>query len=176
MKKIIVASVNKDAAQRVKRILSAGGFQTEGIFSSGAEVLSYASIRPEAVVVCGRLSDMSPVMLADMIPQGFDIISLLPSGQAQTVFRSNLISLYMPINTSEFLSSVRTLAVTDSQSFQRKKIRPEEERRLISGAKQIVMARHHISESQAHKILQKRSMDSGIPLIEVASLIMGENE
>ena len=95
MKKIIVASVNKDAAQRVKRILSAGGFQTEGIFSSGAEVLSYASIRPEAVVVCGRLSDMSPVMLADMIPQGFDIISLLPSGQAQTVFRSNLISLYM---------------------------------------------------------------------------------
>ena len=80
------------------------------------------------------------------------------------------------VHITAFLSSVRTLAVTDSQSFQRKKIRPEEEQRLISGAEQIVMARHHISESQAHKILQKRSMDSGIPLIEVASLIMGENE
>ena len=176
MKKIIVASANRQAALRVKKILAAGGYQTEAVFSSGAEILSYASVRPAALIICGRLADMSAVMLSEMIPHGFDIISLLSPGSAQTVFRSNLVSLYMPINKGEFSSSVRALAVTGEQSFARSKLRPKEEEAAVERAKQIIMARHHISEDQAHKILQKRSMDSGLPLIRVAQLVLGDKE
>lgn len=176
MKKIIVASGNRDAAHRMKKLLASGGFQAEVVASSGAEILSYSSIRPEAVIICGRLTDMSAVMLSEMLPQGFDIVALLPPGQAQMAYRSNLISLNMPLNKNELLSTVRTLTVTDSQSFQRKKIRPEEEKRILTQAKQVLMTRHHISEERAHKMIQKRSMDSGMPLIRVAALVLGENE
>lgn len=176
MRKIIVASANKQAAQRIKNMLSANGFRVESTFSTGAEILSYASIRPEAVILCGRLADMSVVMLSEMLPNGFDIIALMPSGHSQTVFRSNLITLCMPVNIRELVSTVKTLAVTQSQSYQRKKLRPADEEKLIMSAKQIIMERHHISESQSHKILQKRSMDSGLPLVQVASLILEEKE
>ena len=176
MRKIIIASGNKEAAQRVKNMLAVHGIQTEKLFSSGAEVLSYAVIRPEAVIICGRLPDMTAVTLAEMLPSGFDIISLTPSGRSQMIFRSNLVSLNMPLNTRELVSTVKTLAVTQNQSYQRKKLRSDDEEKLITQAKQRIMERHHISESQAHKILQKRSMDSGLPLLRVASLVLEEYE
>lgn len=176
MRKIIIASGNKEAAQRVKNTLFVHGIQTEKLFTSGAEVLSYAVIRPEAVIICGRLPDMTAVTLAEMLPAGFDIISLTPSGRSQMIFRSNLISLNMPLNTRELISTVKTLAVTQNQSYQRKKLRSADEEKLISQAKQRIMERHHISEAQAHKILQKRSMDSGLSLLRIASLVLEEYE
>ncbi|MCH5191351.1 MAG: ANTAR domain-containing protein [Oscillospiraceae bacterium] len=176
MRKIVIASGNRQAAQRVKNMLAVHGIQMERLFSSGAEVLSYAVIRPEAVIICGRLPDMTAVTLAEMVPAGFDIISLTPSGQSQMIFRSNLISLNMPLNTRELVSTVKTLAVTQNQSYQRKNHRPDDEEKLITHAKQRIMERHHISESQAHKILQKRSMDSGVSMLQVASLVLEEYE
>ena len=56
MRDVIIASANRKSAEHIKSILQRDLLFVSEIYQSGAEVLSYASIRPDAVVVCGRLS------------------------------------------------------------------------------------------------------------------------
>ena len=43
---------------------------------------------------------------------------------------------------------------------------------LIAKAKELLMARNHMSEAEAHKYLQKSSMDSGTSMTETAQMIL----
>ena len=52
------------------------------------------------------------------------------------------------------------------------KKRNEKEQRIIEDAKQLLMERNHLSEKEAHKYIQKLSMDSGNSLVETAEMIL----
>lgn len=173
MRDVIIASANNRAAEHIKTILQSGGVFVRSLFGSGNEVLAYASIYPGALIVCGRLSDITAVSLANMLPQGCDMIHLLPSGEPQTVFVSNMVTLYMPLDRVEFLKTVRVMSATENETFTRREKSCETEE-ILNIAKRIIMNRHHVSEREAHKILQRRSMESGMKILEVARMIGDE--
>ena len=52
------------------------------------------------------------------------------------------------------------------------KARSAEETALLKEAKEILMARNHLTEDEAHKYLQKCSMDSGTNLVETAAMVL----
>ncbi len=175
MRDIIIASQNPQAAEHIRAILQSAHIFAKNIYRTGAEVLAFASIRPDAVVICGKLPDMPAATLASMLPNGFDLVWLVPSGEAQPLYRSNLISLIMPLNRMEFLNTVRMLCVNESeQTRPRKATRSDEEEALLRDAKERLMIRHHFSEREAHKLLQRRSMETGMRLLDVARLITEE--
>lgn len=43
---------------------------------------------------------------------------------------------------------------------------------ILNRAKRIVMERFHLSESEAHRYIQKRAMDSGTGLIEMSEMVI----
>lgn len=173
MKEIIVASANIRSAERIRAILQSGHLTVNRVMSSGREILSYASIQPDILVVCGKLSDMSAVYLAELAPNGTDIILLLPSGEPQTAFYSNLVTLYMPINRAQLLDTVRLMSA--SQSISKNPGRSTEDKSELDNAKKIIMARYRISEEEAHRLLQRRSMETGVKLTELAKIIGDEH-
>ena len=50
--------------------------------------------------------------------------------------------------------------------------RSSEERRLIDEAKALLMERNNMTESEAHRYIQKCSMDSGTNLVETAQMVL----
>ena len=42
----------------------------------------------------------------------------------------------------------------------------------IKDAKELLMARNHMTEEEAHRYLQKTSMDSGTNLVETAQMVL----
>ena len=177
MREIIIASANRQSAEKVRTILQNGRFFVNNIFSSGSEVLSYASLHPDALAVCGKLNDMSAAALAELLPSEFDLIVLLPSGVAQTVFLSNTVCLNMPVNYSELLDTVGMLTATAVLGKKERTEKPQADTQLIETAKKIIMSRHHISEREAHKLLQRRSMETGLKISQLAKMIAeGNNE
>jgi AmiR/NasT family two-component response regulator len=52
------------------------------------------------------------------------------------------------------------------------KVRSEEEKRMLQDAKELLMVRNNMSEEEAHRYIQKRSMDNGTGLIETAQMIL----
>ncbi len=51
---------------------------------------------------------------------------------------------------------------------------PEDEA-LLSRAKQLLMDRRGMTEEQAHRFLQKQSMDSGMKMVDMARQMLDEN-
>ena len=98
MRDVIIASANNHSAERIKTILQSGGIFVRSLLCSGNEVLAFTGVYPRALVVCGRLGDMTALTLANMLPQGCDVIHLLPSGESQAVFVSNMVEINMPLD------------------------------------------------------------------------------
>ena len=52
------------------------------------------------------------------------------------------------------------------------KQRTEEEKEIINNAKALIMVRNGMTEEEAHKYIQKRSMDNGVDIVETAQMIL----
>ena len=50
--------------------------------------------------------------------------------------------------------------------------RSQKETRIITKAKELLMERNGMSESEAHRYIQKCSMDSGTNMVETAQMVI----
>ena len=48
----------------------------------------------------------------------------------------------------------------------------KEEQELINEAKALLMERNHLTEEEAHRYIQKSSMDNGTNMVETAQMIL----
>ena len=55
---------------------------------------------------------------------------------------------------------------------QKPKVRSEEELALLKAAKELLMERNHMTEEEAHRYIQKCSMDSGTGMVETAQMVL----
>ena len=54
----------------------------------------------------------------------------------------------------------------------RPKTRSEEDMRILNEAKALLMSRNNMTEEQAHKYIQKNSMETGSGLVETAAKVL----
>ena len=174
MKAILLALPRAQAAVQLKKVLVSASLPVTGTYGSGAEVLTAASALPDGVVVCGRLPDLSPAQLAQMLPSGFDLVELLSSGQIPLQGYSNVISLHLPLNRLEFVSTVQTLASASGVCFgsHGEQGRSSGEKELVFRAKALLMRELSLSEPEAYRLLQKRSMASGLRMADTARHVL----
>ncbi len=60
----------------------------------------------------------------------------------------------------------------NKRNKKRPRERSKEEEELLSSAKALLMERNQMTEEQAHRYIQKRSMDNGTGLLETAQMIL----
>lgn len=174
MKAILLAFARAQAAAQMKKVLVGASLPVAGLCASGAEVLAAAGALEEGVVVCGRLPDLSPAQLAQMLPAGFDLIELVSSGQIPVQGYSNVISLHLPLNRLEFINAVRALASASSVCFgaHGEQSRSNGEKELVARAKTLLMRELSLSEPEAYRLLQKRSMAVGARMADTARRVL----
>lgn len=167
MKNIIIIYPSKKTALQLRDVLVGNGFSVSHICALGSTALGIAQdMRSGVIITASILPDMSCKSLAEHLPADFDIISLSKGGIEN--YGSGVINLPLPLNRTEFLQTVAVL-VSSVSSFTRRK---SEDRDLITDAKLILMKNRHISESQAHRFLQKESMRTGKSMKELSREIV----
>lgn len=192
MRSIIVAFPDMRHVCRIKEALSAGGFTVDGEALTGSMTLCQVTSRGEGgVVICGPLfTDMSAGHLQTLLPEEYDMLVLSSPGSVNLGYErtDGLYTLSLPLRTQDLLSSVRMLLETRqmpsnrlyqektraSQGMKESAIpqRGEDERRILEQAKTILMNRNQMSEQEAHRFLQKKSMDNGWRLIDTAQAVI----
>ena len=78
----------------------------------------------------------------------------------------------------EFVSTVQMMTMDIARELKRrKKTQPKrrtaEEEKIINKAKALLMERNQMTEEEAHRYLQKTSMDNGTSFTETAQMILG---
>lgn len=169
MKDIIVVYPSKNIAMKLRALIEKGGYHVSHICAHGSTVLEIAQEKRKGVIVCPFvMSDMSSAELAEVLPDGFDIVALSKNGSEQ--YMGNMLTLTMPLDLNEFLQTIGILALSQSGFTKRS----ESENDYISKAKEALMSVKGMNEAQAHKYLQRVSMNSGKKLLQTAMDILDE--
>ena len=176
MTSVIVVFPRTEDAGRVKNLLQRSGIDVYAVCTNGGAALQAADRLGEGIVVCGySLKDMLYRHLYELLPQGFQML-LLTSGRGLEEEESGEISvLRMPLSTPELTDQIERMISQYRPAKQirvEKRSRSESQAKIIAEAKQRLMQRRSMSEPEAHRYLQKISMDSGTNLVETAEMIL----
>ena len=175
---IIVAFAKAENAQNIKSILRRGGYDGVVTCNSGVQALSSMNDLGSGVIVCGyRLSDMLYSELLQDLPPYFKMILIASSNKApENVESENFIFLSSPMKTEDLFSTIDLLMEgvrrAKKKAKERRMNRSEADKKTIEQAKALLMERHHMTEPEAHKYLQKCAMDSGNDMLETAEMII----
>lgn len=180
MTNVIVAFAKENDARNFKSILVRKGFEVAAVCTSGAQALSAMEDLGNGVIVCGyRLSDMVYGELASDLPSYFQMLLVASRSKMEDVeLPENVIFLETPLQPDNLVSTLNLML--EGVSVRRKKAREstrdknrtEEQKETIRKAKDLLMERHHMSEPEAHRYLQKCSMDSGTGIVEAAEMVI----
>ena len=171
---IIVVFPNKDNATNIRNLLVRVGLNVTGVCTTGAQAMNYADSVDEGIIVCGyKLKDM---MYSEYLPDRFEMLLIASQGKWEEGLASGVMGLTMPIKAYDLMNTLQMMLQNmDRRRRKRKKTiksRTPEQEALIRKAKELLMARNNMTEEEAHRYIQKRSMDNGTGLTETAQMIL----
>jgi len=170
---IIVTFPRMENGKSIKSILVKKGFQVHAVCTTGAQTLQYADLLEQGIVVCaGRMQDMMYTQLREYLPQHFQMLVLAAPSLWEQGVAENVVALSMPLKVHELLSTLEMMSHAAVRRRKKRTERSEEEKQLIRQAKEVLMCRNNMTEDEAHRYIQKSSMDSGTSLSEAAQMIL----
>ena len=174
---IVVVFPRLEDAKGMKNLLVRSGFSVYAACTTGAQAISSLEDLNDGIVISGyKLADMMYSELNECLPKGFMMLLLATRQHLAECDTGSLTCLPMPFKAYELVDRVSEL-VRECERY-RKKRREEprektpEELELIAKAKALLMEKKGMTEMQAHKYLQKCSMDSGRSIVESAQMIL----
>ena len=173
---IVVVLPKLENAKKMKKILLEHGFQTVFACSSASSALQMVGEYSYGLVISGyRMPDMYYLDLVDCLPRDFESI-LLGSEETVAQVGAGILSLTMPIKAYDLVNTadmvLRQLERRIKKKTRTPKKRSEKEQNYIRNAKFLLMERNYLTEEEAHKYLQKCSMDNGTNMVETAQMIL----
>jgi response regulator NasT len=174
---IIVGFPKLEDANNIKNVLKRNGFNVSEACTSGAQVVALANDLDEGIVICGyRFSDMHFSELCSYLPNSFELLLIASPEKLEFCQDNNIVCLPMPIKTHDLLNTLQMMTYQYQRKKKKDKDKPKErsseEKAIILKAKMILMERNNYSEEEAHRYLQKSSMDSGTNLVEMAEMVL----
>jgi len=164
-------------ARSIRNLLMKNGFHVDSVCSTGSQALSRADDLNDGLVICSyRMTDMMYSELHDCLPGGFALLLLASANVLQECDCRGIMSLSMPFKVHDLINTVDMMAQSVERRRRKARQQPRErsveEKRLLAEAKGLLMNRNHMSEEEAHRYLQKCSMDSGTNMVETACMVL----
>ena len=159
MRDIVLLCPDDNTTSKLKNVLSQSGLCVSFNVKSAPDALRLisSSLMGGVIISCG-ISPFNMGRLIQMLPQSWDILVLLSSGQTPPLQASNSSYMNMPLDRQSFVSAVTSLCVSSSSVFGSKSSysgqRSKEETETIDRAKKIIMQKKHCSESEAYKLIR----------------------
>ena len=168
---LIVVFPNKDNATNIRNLLARGGMDVIGVCTTGAQAMHYAD-----TVDGYRMKDMMYTQLREYLPESFEMLLVASQDKWSSGDVEGIVGLSTPIKVYDLLNTVNMML--QSMDRRRKKRRKElknrdpKQQETIRKAKELLMTRNNMSEEEAHRYLQKSSMDSGTNMVETAEMVL----
>ena len=176
MANIIVVFPKEEDAEKIRSLLVRGGLSVHAVCMTGIQALSAADRLLSGIVVCGyKLPDMIYSELYEDLPPAFSMLLIASQRVLQSGVIPEIVTVSMPIRPMDLIDTVEMIAAQQERVRKKKRIehqgRSEADQKLIKDAKILLMERNNMTEEEAHRYLQKTSMDSGTNMVETAQML-----
>lgn len=174
MRQIVVAFERQSNCDRLREVLESTGEFTCLICRSAGQVKRAVGKLGLNLVVCGfKLPDENCESLSYDLPRRCAMLMVARQAQLDLCTAAGVLKLPAPVGREALLASVRLL-VQLTQARQAPAQRSRKEQELVERAKGLLMERGGMTEEEAHRFLQKRSMDCGARMADTARQVLDE--
>lgn len=177
----LLIAAPQGVAAKLQGILATAGIEPDAVFCSGGEALEAGETACALLLTSWRLPDMTgPELVRGMACTG--AMMIVPGDYDPEELKGlDVLTLHNPISQDALIQAVRAmcycgekLCTLDKKA--RKLERQLAERKVIERAKGRLMDALHLSEKEAHYRIQKKSMDTGRRIVDIAQEILDSEE
>ena len=176
MVSIVVVFPRSEDAKSIRNLLSRSGFHVNAVCTSGSQALAAADQLGAGIIVSGyRFPDMIYSELYENLPPSFEMLLIASARVVEEGVCDGVVSVTMPLKANDLVNSLEMIVGQIERRRKRRRMMPtqrsEKDRKVIAEAKALLMERNHMTEEEAHRYIQKTSMDSGTNMVETAEII-----
>ena len=175
MLRTVVAFESEKDQEAIAGTLEKNGVSVRYRCRTGLETIRAVKQLGGGIVVAGyKFPDMTTENLAYQLKDDGVTILLVAKGTSlDLVENEDIFRIPAPFRPAELVGAVKMLVQLDQQRFKPSAARrTEDEKQTILQAKQLLMDREDYTEEQAHRYLQRRSMETSLKMTEVAKLVI----
>lgn len=177
----LLIAAPQGVAAKLQGILATAGIVPDAVYCTGEEALCAQTDAHALLLTSWRLEDMTGPELAQRLPAA-GIMMIVPGDYDPAELEgADVLTLHNPISQDALIQAVRAMCYCgEKMAALDKKVQKLErqlaERKIIERAKGRLMDALHLSEKDAHYRMQKKSMDTGRRIVDVAQEILDSEE
>lgn len=173
---VIVVFPRPEDAKSIRSLLVRNGYEVIGACTSGAQALQLMEHLSDGIVLCGyRFRDMLYTELHEYLPPNVQMLLAASPHVLDGCWDNDIVCLSLPLKVHDLINTLEMMMASVMVQKKKRKARPavrnDEEKKIIEGAKKLLMERNNMTEEEAHRYIQKCSMDSGNTLVETARMV-----
>lgn len=174
MDRIILAFSKDETAHKIRMMLDGSGYKIHKmVCHTASELLRTADDYDDVLIIMGyKLPDGVVNDIYYDLHGNFKIISIVKPERIEDIETEDIFALPLPLSRHRLLDAIEVLCGNVEEPKRKQKERSPEETKLIESAKLFLMENYHMTESQAHRFMQKRSMDIGAKIVDTAKVIL----
>lgn len=184
--RVIIGSSNEKISGQLAQFLIENGFNVIGETVDGYDLLRRIhTVYPDIVIVDYKMKGMNGLEISEIIisEKACPVIALISSVEMQYFINLSqetaFAPLVKPLNKSTLLSTISLLVKTsksisklENEIIKLKGKKDENDKKIIGKAKKLLMENMRLSEDEAHRRIQKQSMNKGITMVKIAESII----
>ncbi|SEP60455.1 response regulator NasT [Lachnospiraceae bacterium RM5] len=174
---ILIVFPKLSDGQGIRNLLMRHGYNVIGVYTSGAQAKAMMDELDYGVVVCGyKFNDMVYSDLYEEMDSNFQMMLIASAMKIQEGITDGVVGVEMPLKANDMIEVLEVMisALERLRKKDRKKPRERKlaQKAIINEAKNVLMKNRNMTEEEAHRYIQKNSMDSGNSMVETARMIL----
>ena len=174
---IIVVFPQMKDGQGIRNLLVRNGYRVGIACTSGAQAKTYMDNIDYGIVVCGyKFSDMMYSELFHDLGPTFEMLLVASRAKLEEGVADGIVCVEMPLNSYALLNKLEMMMKAPERIRKKGRQKPKErniaQKAIIDEAKKLLMNTRNMTEEEAHRFIQKSSMDSGTNMVETAQMVL----
>lgn len=182
--RVVIGSLSEKMLKQLSQFLQEKGFNVVGETNSGHEFLRKVhTVYPDIVIVDYRLKGMNGHELSEILigEKICPVVALIKSAEVGHFINLSQEATFVPLVkpcSRDTLVNTISLLVKTSKSIsalekELKSIKSDKSNKpIIAKAKRLLIEHMNLTEDEAHRKIQKQSMDKGIAKVKIAEAII----
>jgi response regulator NasT len=169
---VFIAFDSKKTAYTIAKMVISEGYEVAGVAKDLIHLKTILSYYKGGILIMGsRFCSMAVDDLLEDVSDDVDVILIGNINQLATCHDERVFKLALPLKKNDLICSVEMFISVDNASG-KVPTKSVADDKLISRAKRVLIDRYDMNEEQAHRYIQKKSMDSGKKLVDIAKIIV----
>ena len=174
---IIVVFPQMKDGQGIRNLLVRNGYRVGIACTSGAQAKTYMDNIDYGIVVCGyKFSDMMYSELFHDLGPTFEMLLVASRAKLEEGVADGIVCVEMPLKSYDLLNTLEMMMQALERIRKKGRQKPKErniaQKAIIDEAKKLLMNTRNMTEEEAHRFIQKSSMDSGTNMLETAQMVL----